>query len=88
MSWNQIAPQTPWNENRATWMSQLPDTLAVQDLSIPGTHDSAALKGFTHSAVSETQWWKIEEQLNKRAGDSGGSDSREYVWAWVNCSHA
>src|SRR5271165_5814288 len=23
-----------------------------------------------------------------RAGDSGGSDSREYVWAWVNCLHA
>lgn len=65
MTWNQIDPsQTPWDGNRATWLSQLPDDLAVQDLSIPGTHDSAALLGFTHANVSVTQNMKIEDQLN------------------------
>jgi hypothetical protein len=65
MTWKQIDPsQTPWDGNRASWMSQLPDDLAVQDLSVPGTHDSAALLGFTHANVSVTQNMKIEDQLN------------------------
>jgi 1-phosphatidylinositol phosphodiesterase len=64
MTWKQLDPsQTPWNGDRATWITQLPDDLAIQDLSIPGTHDSASLKGFTHFAISETQQWKIEDQL-------------------------
>ena len=68
MTWKQTAPTTQWNENRAAWMSQLDDDIKIQDLSIPGTHDSAALKGWVrvatiHSAISETQNWRIDEQL-------------------------
>lgn len=66
MTWKQIDPssQTPWDGNRATWMTQLPDDLPIQDLSVPGTHDSAALLGFTHFNVSVTQNMKIEDQLS------------------------
>lgn len=63
MTWNQTAPTTTWDGNRATWMSQLPDDLPIQNLSIPGTHDSAALVGFTHFNVSVTQNRKIEDLL-------------------------
>jgi len=47
-------------------MSQLPDDIRIMDLSIPGTHDSASLKGFEigeNWSVSATQQWKIEDQL-------------------------
>lgn len=64
MTWNQNLPSTPWDGNRATWMSQLPDEIAVQDLSVPGTHDSAAMLGFTHANVSVTQNQRIDEQLS------------------------
>lgn len=65
MTWKQTDPSSnaPWDGNRARWMTQLDDDIAIQDLSVPGTHDSAALEGFTHFNLSETQTWKIEEQL-------------------------
>jgi len=71
MSWDQypaqkLANQSPWNKNRATWMTQLPDFLLVRDLSIPGTHDSSALQGYLYQDYerSVTQRWGIEDQLN------------------------
>lgn len=63
MTWPQHPP-TSWNGDRANWMDKLDDTLLLRDLSIPGTHDSAALKGFTHFAKSETQSLTITDQLN------------------------
>ena len=63
MTWNQIDPaQTPWDGDTTTWMKQLPNNIPLQDLSIPGTHDSAA-KDMTCTAISATQSLKIEEQL-------------------------
>jgi hypothetical protein len=66
MTWNQGSPVTAWDGTLSTWMTQLPDDLLVRDLSIPGTHDSAALKGWTgltRHQISETQAWTIEQQL-------------------------
>src|SRR5262245_31557222 len=63
MAWQQKDPTHAWDNNRATWMSLLDDDVLIRDLSIPGTHDSTALKGMTHYEVSETQNWKVEEQL-------------------------
>jgi curved DNA-binding protein CbpA len=63
MTWPQIYP-TNWNLNCTNWMEQLDDDLLLHDLSIPGTHDSAALKGFTHFPVSETQSKTIRMQLD------------------------
>lgn len=34
-----------WNKDAAEWMAQLPDTLSLADITIPGTHDSGAQKG-------------------------------------------
>jgi hypothetical protein len=45
-------------------MTQLDDDVLIRDLSVPGTHDSAAMRGFTHFEVSETQDWRIDDQLN------------------------
>jgi hypothetical protein len=42
----------------------LEDDVLIRDLSIPGTHDSAAKRGFTRFERSETQAWNIEEQLS------------------------
>ncbi len=67
MTWQQTDPPAPWDYDKFTWMSQLDDSLAIQDLSIPGTHDSAAKKGLvgtTTSERSETQSLTIQEQLN------------------------
>lgn len=63
MAWPQNNPSKPWNGVSANWMADLDDNLLLRDLSIPGTHDSAALKGWTHFGVSETQNWKVDEQL-------------------------
>lgn len=63
MTWPQTDPQTSYASNRAGWMGLLDDSLLVRDLSIPGTHDSAALESVVHFDVSATQQWKVEEQL-------------------------
>lgn len=62
MTWPQNIPDTPYDpQNRANWMSQLPDDeVLVRDLSIPGTHDSASKKGYLVTSglsihVSETR---------------------------------
>jgi hypothetical protein len=44
-------------------MTQLDDNVLIRDLSIPGTHDSAAMKGYTHFEMSETQDWRVDAQL-------------------------
>ncbi|HEY0781780.1 MAG TPA: hypothetical protein VGE98_04935, partial [Thermoanaerobaculia bacterium] len=72
MSWSGYTPaeqkqlenQKPWDGNRSTWMTQLPGFLKLRDLTIPGTHDSAALDGYVQYGVSVTQVWRIEHQLN------------------------
>lgn len=68
MTWNQNGATGAWNSNRSTWMSQLPDELGLQNLTIPGTHDSAALEGYLGSNwfevhMSDTQQWRIDQQL-------------------------
>lgn len=63
MTWQQIEPTRQWDGNLQTWMSQLDGSIPLQDLSIPGTHDTAALLGYTHANVSVTQNLKIEDQL-------------------------
>jgi 1-phosphatidylinositol phosphodiesterase len=45
-----------------TWMSQIKDNTRLSDLSIPGTHDSAAIIGATAGAAS-TQSLDIPHQL-------------------------
>ena len=64
MVWPQGSPATPYDNDPSNWMSQLDDSLLVRDLSIPGTHDSTALRGFTHVEESVTQNLKVEEQLS------------------------
>ncbi len=64
MTWPQANPQTPYDGNRSQWMGQLDDDLLVRDLSIPGTHDTAALDEYTHFPESTTQKLRIEEQLS------------------------
>lgn len=43
------------------WMSRLPDSTLLQNMSIPGSHDSGATIG---GAAAECQDWSILEQLN------------------------
>jgi hypothetical protein len=56
MTWNQVNGPV-WDHDLSQWMSQLDDDLLIRDLSIPGTHDSAALRGFAHFDMSVTQDW-------------------------------
>ncbi len=52
---------TPWlTLFGSDWMADIPDTTLISRISIPGTHDSAALYG---GAACQTQTWSIEEQL-------------------------
>lgn len=46
--------------NNSNWMSQLPDSKRISEISIPGTHDTAALYG---GHLSQCQSMSIEEQL-------------------------
>lgn len=48
-------------EDNSDWMSELPDTALLSDLSLPGTHDSAAYK--FGGETTETQGMNIEQQL-------------------------
>ncbi len=64
MTWKQTYAARDWNSDFANWMGQLDDDVLIRDLSIPGTHDTAAKRGSTHFEESETQTWTIEQQLN------------------------
>ncbi len=53
---------SPWLALAAAdWMARLPDSAPLHKMSIPGTHDSAALHG---GLFVQTQSWSITEQLN------------------------
>jgi hypothetical protein len=43
------------------WMSNLPDSIRLRDISLPGTHDSGARYG---GIAAQTQTWTITKQLN------------------------
>lgn len=43
------------------WMAALPDSLPLNQISIPGSHDSGALHG---GGLAMTQTWSIAEQLS------------------------
>jgi 1-phosphatidylinositol phosphodiesterase len=49
--------------DRSDWMAQLPDTLHLDELTLPGTHDSGARFG---TDIAETQSMSLDTQL--RAG--------------------
>ena len=49
------------NRNK-NWMSELNDNLLLSELSIPGTHDSAANKCGGNLAICQS--WTIFHQLN------------------------
>ena len=52
----------PWVvEAHENWMGRLPDDVRLADLSIPGTHNSAALHGVGYAT---NQTWTITEQLD------------------------
>lgn len=51
----------------ADWMSQLPDSTKVRNLSIPGSHDSASSGVGTTLGGAKTQAYKISEQWDKGA---------------------
>lgn len=73
---NSDAPAQWLTKLTRDWMSQLPDEVKLNQISIPGTHDTGALFG---SRFCETQSWSITEQLeagiryfdirNRRAND-------------------
>lgn len=54
------APQSWLTRAVQNWMAALPDGLKLNQLSIPGTHDSAAMHG---GLAVQTQSWTISEQL-------------------------
>ena len=43
------------------WMKDIPDSTRLSELTIPGTHDTAALYGI---CCARTQIWPIQEQMN------------------------
>lgn len=45
------------------WMGELPDSIRLEDINIPGTHDSAAINTYTHT-VYACHYATITEQLN------------------------
>lgn len=55
----------PWDSSLTDWMSALPDSRSLADLTIPGTHDSGAdyNSGIT-SAYSRCQSLSIADQLS------------------------
>lgn len=53
-------PEAWLTTHAAAWLTQLPDSTPLHRLSIPGTHDTAALFG---GELCETQSWSILEQL-------------------------
>lgn len=48
--------------NEANWMDGIPDTTPVQNMSIPGTHESGALLG---GGPTQCQWLEIGDQLRR-----------------------
>lgn len=49
-----------------TWMASLPDALLLSQLTIPGTHDSGAIRGSVsiEDDISQCQYMTASEQLN------------------------
>lgn len=54
-----------WDKDAAEWMRQLPDSLSLADITIPGTHDSGAQKGVF--GIGQCQSLSITDQLNAGA---------------------
>ncbi|CAN0432968.1 unnamed protein product, partial [Discosporangium mesarthrocarpum] len=55
------APKAWLTSAAKQWMTRLPDSRGLHDLSIPGTHDSGAQSG---GIAVQTQSWTIAEQLS------------------------
>jgi len=55
------APEQWVIDSNQRWMGKLDENLFLSELSIPGTHDSAALYG---GDLVECQSWDLDEQLN------------------------
>ncbi|WP_183495766.1 PI-PLC domain-containing protein [Neolewinella aquimaris] len=58
---NNSEPSAALQSAVADWMKHIPDTMKMNGLSIPGTHDSGAQWGGT---AAETQSWDIKQQLS------------------------
>ena len=52
---------TPWNHSLTDWMSSLPDSRSLAEITIPGTHDSGAT---VNNSLSKCQNLSIAEQLS------------------------
>ncbi len=46
------------------WMSKLPDSMALTDISIPGVHDSVTVKMKDHNHYSQCQQLNIRDLLS------------------------
>ncbi len=52
-----------WNNSTADWMAQLPDSVSLSDLTVPGTHDSGAIRSDAIGKLSQCQSLSITDQL-------------------------
>lgn len=50
-------------EKYADWMSRIPDCVSLAGLSLPGTHDSCALRNGASFGFARCQSWKLQDQL-------------------------
>jgi hypothetical protein len=49
--------------DRKSWMASIPDSVKLNEMAIPGTHDSAAWGGYFND-ILYTQCLNFQEQLN------------------------
>lgn len=56
-------PRNATVEQYEKWMSRLPDTVRLSQLSLPGSHDSCALHDGLSFGFAKCQSWPLNEQL-------------------------
>ena len=56
-------PGRETTQKYATWMSRVPDERPLSQLSIPGTHDTCALRNGASFGFAKCQSWSLEDQL-------------------------
>ena len=57
------APASSTKALGRNWMKSLPETLSLSNLSIPGTHDTCALRNGFSFGFAKCQSWTLEDQL-------------------------
>lgn len=63
-----LQPSSLLSDNRSKWMKGLKDDLSIEDITIPGTHDSGADYGCPDPAFKKygkCQDWSIDQQLKQ-----------------------